>query len=183
MGFTVTSSSLRALFSLGQPSSFRNYPCIVQQSPIASYRSFGKVTKWKIMADDEPETSEREIKSQEEQSGRGFGAPPKNKKSLKKKKSSTVIRREAPQKPLLAPQADSQLQQNEGLFLLSWAGLGILILVEGAVLAASGFLPEEWDRLLTKYLYPAFTPTVVIFLVGTSAYGLYKYFGGGLKKS
>lgn len=39
----------------------------------------------------------------------------------------------------------------------------------------SGFLPEAWDKLLAKYLYPSFTPTVFLFVAGTTAYGVLKY--------
>lgn len=39
----------------------------------------------------------------------------------------------------------------------------------------SGFLPDEWDKLFVKYLYPSFTPTVLLFIAGTTAYGVIKY--------
>ncbi|KAH9311249.1 hypothetical protein KI387_026284 [Taxus chinensis] len=129
-------------------------------------------------------------------SGKGFG-PPKavastskrktgsnDGKEPKERKSSTpIIRRNPLQKPFAVPQGDPKIEENEGAFLLSWGALGILILVEGIVLAASGFLPEEWDNFLVKYLYPAFTPTVAVFFAGTASYGLYKYLGGGQQKS
>ena len=40
----------------------------------------------------------------------------------------------------------------------------------------AGFLPEEYDNFFVKYLYPSFTPTVVLFLAGTVGYGVLKYF-------
>jgi len=43
------------------------------------------------------------------------------------------------------------------------------------VLASAGFLPEELDKLFVKYVYPVFTPSVVLFVAGTTAYGVLKY--------
>ncbi|GLT39780.1 hypothetical protein SLA2020_139530 [Shorea laevis] len=121
-------------------------------------------------------------------SGQGFGpssssssSPPG--KSVKKQKSkgerASVVRRLPVEKPaFLSKEEEAKFEEqrrNEGAFLLTWLGLGGIILVEGIVLAASGFLPEEWDKFLVKYLYPSFTPTVALFLAGTVAYGVSKY--------
>ncbi|KAM1445850.1 hypothetical protein ACFX2I_041825 [Malus domestica] len=42
-------------------------------------------------------------------------------------------------------------------------------------LVGQGFLPEDWDKFLVKYLYPSFTPTVGLFVAGSVGYGVVKY--------
>uniref|UniRef100_A0A2P2JSB4 Protein LOW PSII ACCUMULATION 2ic n=1 Tax=Rhizophora mucronata TaxID=61149 RepID=A0A2P2JSB4_RHIMU len=103
-----------------------------------------------------------------------------NKKKQKgKRERASIIRRSPVEKPALISQEDEakarEQRKNESAFLLTWLGLGGVILVEGIVLAASGFLPKEWDRFFVKYLYPSFTPTVFLFVAGTVAYGVLKY--------
>ncbi|CAA0809565.1 Protein LOW PSII ACCUMULATION 2- chloroplastic [Striga hermonthica] len=119
--------------------------------------------------------------------GLGFGspaaasspAPAKTKQSKGKRERASIIRREPVEKPNFAtPQPAAQaeeLRKNESYFLFAWLGLGAVILLEGIALAASGFLPEAWDNFFVKYLYPAFTPTVFLFVAGTVAYGVLKY--------
>ena len=41
-----------------------------------------------------------------------------------------------------------------------------------------GLLPEEWDAVITKFVYPSFTPTVGLFLAGAVFYGVYKILQG-----
>ena len=49
-----------------------------------------------------------------------------------------------------------------------------VILLEGLVLALSGFLPESVDAWVEATLYPSFSPTVLAFLGCSSLYGLWK---------
>ncbi|CAA7014421.1 unnamed protein product [Microthlaspi erraticum] len=121
----------------------------------------------------EPETTEDQP-GKSSSSGIGFGSPAKKGKGKRE-----VLRRPPVEKPVFiseegAAKAD-ELRRNENAFLLTWLGLGIVILIEGVVLAASGFLPEELDKLFVKYVYPVFTPSVGLFVAGTTAYGVLKY--------
>ena len=52
--------------------------------------------------------------------------------------------------------------------------LGLVIIVMGVFLAGSGFLSEEADAFGQDFVYPAFSPTVGIFLAGSTAYGIWK---------
>ncbi|XP_031265871.1 protein LOW PSII ACCUMULATION 2, chloroplastic [Pistacia vera] len=103
----------------------------------------------------------------------------KKKKANSKRERASVIRRAPVQKPAFVSQEDEakakEMMKNESAFLLAWLGIGGVILLQGITLAASGFLPEELDKFFVKYLYPTFTPTVVLFVAGTVAYGVVKY--------
>ncbi|KAF2315751.1 hypothetical protein P3X46_023691 [Hevea brasiliensis] len=103
-----------------------------------------------------------------------------NKKKQKgKRERASIIRRSPVEKPAFVSQEDEakakEQSKNESAFLLAWLGLGGIILAQGIVLAASGFLPDKWDKFFVKYLYPSFTPTVFLFVAGTVAYGVLKY--------
>lgn len=106
---------------------------------------------------------------------KGFGASKSGK--------SKTIRRSAPQQPLLqAAPKQNQVSQLETAYVVALTFLVGVILVEGLALGASGFLPEEWDDFLVKSLYPAFSPTVGLFLLAASGYGVFKYLGLGPSK-
>ncbi|KAF4385435.1 hypothetical protein G4B88_005767 [Cannabis sativa] len=102
------------------------------------------------------------------------------KKRKSKRERASIIRRSPVEKPAFGSVVDDdekakETGRNESAFLLTWLGLGVIILTQGIILSASGFLPEEWDKFLVKYLYPTFTPTVGLFIAGTVTYGVLKY--------
>lgn len=103
----------------------------------------------------------------------------KKKPKGNRRERASIIRRTPAEKPAFISQENEvkvkEQGRNESAFILAWLGLGGIILVEGILLAASGFLPEEWDKFFVKYLYPSFTPTVGLFVAGTVVYGVLKY--------
>ncbi|KAI3731258.1 hypothetical protein L1987_62446 [Smallanthus sonchifolius] len=152
-----------------------------------SHRHLPHLTAIKAQNSSSPESTEStDEASSSATTPLGFGAsssasassPAKKQKG--KKERSRIIRREPVETPKFATQQKEQGVSNEqGIneraFLLAWLGLGSIIIIEGIALAASGFLPEEWDALFVKYLYPSFTPTVFLFVAGTVVYGVTKY--------
>eukprot|EP01023_Acetabularia_acetabulum_P020254 TRINITY_DN2046_c1_g1_i1.p3 TRINITY_DN2046_c1_g1~~TRINITY_DN2046_c1_g1_i1.p3 ORF type:complete len:164 (-),score=25.78 TRINITY_DN2046_c1_g1_i1:219-710(-) len=68
----------------------------------------------------------------------------------------------------------TEAQKNETLVVSLLFGLGAIILAEGIFLAASGFLSQEADEFARNVIYPIFSPTVILLLSGSTAYGLWK---------
>ena len=63
------------------------------------------------------------------------------------------------------------LEQNYVRFLGAFFAI---ILLDGVVLATSGFLPEAVDVFAENVLYPSFSPLIGVFLLCSSLYGLWK---------
>ena len=73
----------------------------------------------------------------------------------------------------------TQEQQLESAAVSFLALIFLVIIGEGVFLAASGFLSESADQFAQDVVYPAFSPTLGLFLAASSAYGLWKTRGGG----
>uniref|UniRef100_A0A7S3RAG4 Uncharacterized protein n=1 Tax=Dunaliella tertiolecta TaxID=3047 RepID=A0A7S3RAG4_DUNTE len=69
----------------------------------------------------------------------------------------------------LSPEAKAETNLVSGMLFLFYT-----IIIEGLVIAGSGFLPEDWEDFISNSLYPNYTPTVLLFLGLSSAYGLWK---------
>ncbi|KAL8126227.1 protein LPA2 [Apium graveolens] len=153
--------------------------------------SFPKPSRFSIKSQDsssdapisDQSTDDKSSPPKPNSTGLGFGsstpsASPVKKKQGKKERAA-VIRRAPVEKPKFAAVKDESKSKEQGkdeqAFLLAWLGLGSVIFLQGILLSISGFLPEELDNLCVKYVYPAFTPTVVFFFAGTIVYGVSKY--------
>ncbi|BBN00094.1 hypothetical protein MPTK1_1g26360 [Marchantia polymorpha subsp. ruderalis] len=135
---------------------------------------------------EETESTQENASTREESNvkAKGFGAPKPvtEKKKTSSSAPSSNTRRAPPQQPLLGNQVDEETKQFETGAVAALVFVFSLIILEGIGLAASGFLPQEWDEFMIKVIYPIFTPTVGVFLGGAAAYGVWKYLGGGEKK-
>lgn len=100
----------------------------------------------------------------------------KNKKKNKKKpgdsKPYTVV--SATRDSVYGDGPQSALQQFETNVIGVLGLLFGVILLEGIFLGASGFLSEEADQFAQDVVYPLFSPTLGLFLAGSTAYGLWK---------
>ncbi|CAI7776233.1 unnamed protein product [Closterium sp. NIES-53] len=109
--------------------------------------------------------------------GKGFGKAPQQ---------PAVVRRPAPSQPLLSTQPmgeeEKKAAEIETAVVASLGFVFVLIILEGLFLAAAGFLSEELDQMAMDVVYPAFSPTVAVFLLGATAYGAFKVIGIGGKK-
>lgn len=65
----------------------------------------------------------------------------------------------------------TQAQQTENTVISGLALLFFIILAEGVFLAGSGFMNEAVDQFAQNVVYPAFSPTLGLFLAGSTAYG------------
>eukprot|EP00271_Cylindrocystis_brebissonii_P015493 TRINITY_DN38402_c0_g1_i1.p1 TRINITY_DN38402_c0_g1~~TRINITY_DN38402_c0_g1_i1.p1 ORF type:complete len:228 (+),score=24.88 TRINITY_DN38402_c0_g1_i1:236-919(+) len=95
----------------------------------------------------------------------------------RRERLSGVRRRPAPERPVIAPVASEEEAQVEGAFLVALGLLLSVVFAEGTFLGISGFLPEDLDKIATSVVYPAFTPTVGVFLLVAVAYALFKVKG------
>merc|ERR1739848_395666 len=77
-----------------------------------------------------------------------------------------------PQGPARIPA--EQYKKVDENFVLSLAFLFVGLFVEGLLVAGSGFLPEDVDQFIVSTIYPAFTPTLGVFLLVSVFYGLFK---------
>jgi hypothetical protein len=68
-------------------------------------------------------------------------------------------------------EAPSPAGQAEGAALVALAAVFVVILGEGILVASSGFMSEDFDQLVQGKVLPLFTPTLLVFLAGSSAYG------------
>lgn len=68
----------------------------------------------------------------------------------------------------------NEVQKFENTVVSILALLFLLILSEGIFLGASGFLSESADQFATDVVYPLFSPTLGVFLAGSTFYGLWK---------
>mmetsp|Transcript_18802 Transcript_18802/g.32081 ORF Transcript_18802/g.32081 Transcript_18802/m.32081 type:complete len:198 (+) Transcript_18802:60-653(+) len=68
----------------------------------------------------------------------------------------------------------SPIAEAETNYLTAMLALFGLVLAEGLLIAASGFLPEDWDLFVHDVLYPNYTYVVLLFLLGSSVYGAWK---------
>jgi hypothetical protein len=62
--------------------------------------------------------------------------------------------------------------KSEAAVLTALAVVFFAILGEGLLVASSGFMSAEMDQLVQTRVLPVFTPTLLVFLAGSSLYGV-----------
>lgn len=77
-----------------------------------------------------------------------------------------------PPAPATMPAEEYKKVDQNFVYALLFLGLGIF--AEGLLVAGSGFLPESIDDFIAARIFPAFTPTLGVFLLVSVAYGLFK---------
>ncbi|GJP48021.1 hypothetical protein CLOM_g7262 [Closterium sp. NIES-68] len=141
---------------------------------------FGPTRHVGIRASAEPEPSQASdttpAAADKTAAGKGFGKAPQ----------PAVVRRAAPTQPLLSTkpmgEEEKQAAEIETAVVVSLGFAFLLIILEGLFLAAAGFLSEDLDQFAMDVVYPAFSPTVAVFLLGATAYGTFKVVGIGKKE-
>ncbi|KAK3245721.1 hypothetical protein CYMTET_44727 [Cymbomonas tetramitiformis] len=106
--------------------------------------------------------------------GKGFGKveePAESVSPESERKGPTIVK-PAADKVIAGDITKEQEYETYAVGLLVILFLVILLL--GIFLAASGFLPEEYDRFAEEVIYPAYSPLLLVFLGCSSLYGLYK---------
>lgn len=106
--------------------------------------------------------------------GKGFGKveEPAESASPESARKGPKIVKPAADKVIAGDITKEQEYETYAVGLLVLLFLAILLL--GIFLAASGFLPEEYDRFAEEVIYPAYSPLLLVFLACSSLYGLYK---------
>lgn len=96
----------------------------------------------------------------------------RKKKGAEEKKPYQVV--SAARDSVYGDGPQSSIQQFETVFVQVLAFLFFLILGEGIFLGASGFMSQEADQFAQDVVYPLFSPTLGVFLAGSTVYGLWK---------
>lgn len=103
---------------------------------------------------------------------KGFG--PQQPQSKKKQKAKAKQEEQSRPYKLQAQPEQTPAQDLEANTVKFLVFLFVIFFCEGIFLAIAGFLPEAADNFATTYVYPAFSPTLGLFLLISVIYGLVK---------